>query len=81
VEVALSWREAVTRSSRPQRERATMSSATESIGEPPLTVSKTGRSFPIGATLTDSGANFSVFSRSAENIELLLFDRADDGRP
>jgi isoamylase len=41
----------------------------------------TGRSFPIGATLVQGGANFSVFSRSAEGIELLLFDRADDNRP
>ena len=40
-----------------------------------------GRSFPIGATLVDGGANFSVFSRSADFIELLLFDRADDSRP
>ena len=39
------------------------------------------RSFPIGATLVDGGANFSVFSRSAEHLELLLFDRADDSRP
>ena len=34
----------------------------------------TGRSFPLGATLVDGGANFSVFSRTAECIELLLFD-------
>ena len=47
----------------------------------PLPIPKTGRSFPIGATLVNGGANFSVFSRSAERIELLLFDRADDNRP
>ena len=41
----------------------------------------TGRSFPIGATLVAGGANFSVFSRSAAGIELLLFDRVDDARP
>ena len=40
-----------------------------------------GRAFPIGATPVKGGANFSVYSRSAERIELLLFDRADDGRP
>ncbi len=40
-----------------------------------------GRSFPIGATLTPAGVNFSVFSRTATGIELLFFDRADDGRP
>jgi glycogen operon protein len=41
----------------------------------------TGRSYPIGATLIRGGANFSVFSRSAAKIELLLFDRVDDARP
>jgi len=46
----------------------------------PLAVPATGRSFPIGATLTDGGANFSVFSRSAAAIELLFFDRVDDAR-
>ena len=39
------------------------------------------RSFPLGATLVDGGANFSVFSRNAACIELLLFDRPDDSRP
>jgi isoamylase len=33
-----------------------------------------GRSFPLGATLTPGGVNFSVFSKSAEKIELCLFD-------
>jgi hypothetical protein len=28
-----------------------------------------GRSDPLGATLRDGGANFSVFSRSAEGAE------------
>jgi len=37
-----------------------------------------GRSLPIGATLVSGGANFSVFSRTAAGIELLLFDHADD---
>ena len=46
-----------------------------------LTVPATGRSFPIGATLVAGGANFSVFSRSAAGIELLLFDQVDDARP
>jgi glycogen operon protein len=41
----------------------------------------TGCSYPIGATLAAGGANFSVFSRSAAKIELLFFDRVDDGRP
>ena len=40
----------------------------------------TGGSFPIGATLINGDANFSIFSRTAAS-ELLLFDRADDARP
>ena len=40
-----------------------------------------GRSYPLGATLVNGGANFSVFSRSASSIELLFFDRVDDARP
>ena len=78
----LSRRETMTSSAKRRLlERATMSSATESKGEHPLPVPKTGRSFPIGATLLNGGANFSVFSRSAVSIELLLFDRVDDARP
>jgi isoamylase len=41
----------------------------------------TGRSYPLGATLIHGGANFSIFSRNATSIELLLFDRVDDSRP
>jgi len=40
-----------------------------------------GASHPLGATLRNGGANFSLFSRDATLIELLFFDRADDGRP
>ena len=40
-----------------------------------------GHSFPLGAAICRDGVNFSLFSRSAERVELLLFDRADDARP
>jgi isoamylase len=40
-----------------------------------------GRSSPLGATIVNGGVNFSVFSRNATAIELLLFDREDDPRP
>jgi isoamylase len=40
-----------------------------------------GRSSPLGATLTRGGVNFSVFSREATGVELLLFDRSDDAKP
>src|SRR6266478_3081438 len=41
----------------------------------------TGRSSPLGATVVKGGVNFSVFSRNASGVELLLFDREDDARP
>ena len=40
-----------------------------------------GRSYPLGATLDSRGANFSIFSRGASNVELLLFARQDDSHP
>jgi glycogen operon protein len=40
-----------------------------------------GRSHPLGATLVPGGVNFSIFSRGASGMELLLFDREDDDRP
>jgi isoamylase len=39
-----------------------------------------GRSSPLGATVVPGGVNFSVFSRNASRVELLLFDREDDSR-
>ena len=40
-----------------------------------------GRSNPLGASVVDGGVNFSLFSRTATGVELLLFDREDDARP
>jgi len=40
-----------------------------------------GRSSPLGATLRNGGANFSLYSRHATKVELLLFDREDDAKP
>ena len=41
----------------------------------------TGQSHPLGATVVSRGVNFSIFSRGASSVELLLFDRVEDGRP
>jgi glycogen operon protein len=38
-----------------------------------------GTSSPLGATPSREGTNFSVFSKHATGIELLLFDHVDDG--
>src|SRR5215472_9596328 len=39
-----------------------------------VTANKAGHSFPLGATVFVDGVNFSVFSRQASRVELLLFD-------
>src|SRR5215813_12200645 len=55
------------------------------IARHPLDVSSrselAGHSSPLGAVLEEHGVNFSLFSRSAAAVELLLFDRVDDARP
>ena len=40
-----------------------------------------GHSAPLGATPTPAGTNFSIFSRTASGVDLLLFDREDDQTP
>ena len=40
-----------------------------------------GRSFPLGATLYPEGTNFSIYSKHATAVELLLFDGVEDVRP
>jgi isoamylase len=41
----------------------------------------TGHSAPLGATVTKDGTNFSVFSRHATGVELLLFEQDDAPNP
>ena len=40
-----------------------------------------GRPSPLGAHRVDGGTNFSVWSRTAAQVDLLLFDDVDDARP
>ncbi len=40
-----------------------------------------GKSFPLGATVDDGGVQFSVFSKTAERVDLVLFDSADAPEP
>ena len=42
---------------------------------------KTGSPYPLGATVTATGVNFSVFSYHATRAELLLFDTDDATQP
>ncbi|MFL5339583.1 MAG: glycogen debranching protein GlgX [Gemmataceae bacterium] len=47
-----------------------------------MTVDETvGNSSPLGATVVYRGTNFSLYSRCATGLELLLFDRSDDSQP
>lgn len=39
------------------------------------------QSSPLGATICEGGVNFSIFSRNATGIDLLLFDHEDDPKP
>src|ERR1051325_1785763 len=43
--------------------------------------SREGHAAPLGATVTTAGVNFSVFSKDATALDLLLFDHDDDPRP
>ena len=47
----------------------------------PQEPSDSGRSFPLGATVTGDGVKFSVFSRQASRVDLLLFDNASATHP
>ena len=40
-----------------------------------------GTSYPLGATVYPDGVNFSVFSKDADTVDLLLFDRVDAPKP
>jgi glycogen operon protein len=42
---------------------------------------RTGRSCPLGATITDDGVNFAIYSKRAQYLELLLFETEASPRP
>jgi glycogen operon protein len=46
-----------------------------------MTIQKFGKSYPLGATIFDGGVNFSIYSKNAKRLELLLFDDIDDKKP
>ena len=48
---------------------------------PPQRPVDRGRGFPLGATVLGEGVNFSVFSRQASRLDLLLFDDAAATHP
>lgn len=44
-------------------------------------IATTGRSYPLGATVGNGGVNFSLYSRTACSVALLLFDQEGDATP
>jgi glycogen operon protein len=45
------------------------------------TPDQASRTSPLGATVVDGGVNFSLFSRHASHVEVVLFDHEDDAVP
>ena len=50
-------------------------------GSTPFAMQSRGSSAPLGATVGPEGINFSLYSRDATGVELLLFDHPDDPKP
>jgi isoamylase len=48
--------------------------------QPPTHQTQPGKPYPLGATLLDGGVNFSLYSKNATSVQLLLFDPQDHGR-
>ena len=53
----------------------------EKMSAPANPAQTAGQSYPLGATIFPDGVNFSVYSRGASAVELLLFDGEDDPQP
>src|SRR5262249_46292314 len=76
--LAMRWRPARSSgmtSSNPSAERTAR--RPKGVGSEP----RVGVSAPLGAAVIESGVNFSVYSKRATGIALLLFDGADDPTP
>jgi isoamylase len=55
--------------------------AKHAIDAPPKSLHGRGNSSPLGATLSDGGANFSVFAKHSTAAQLLLFETPDNPEP
>ncbi|MCL2805950.1 MAG: glycogen debranching protein GlgX [Treponema sp.] len=44
-------------------------------------VAETGKALPLGASLTNEGVNFSIFSRNATAVTLIIFESAEKNCP
>ena len=59
--------------------RSTQPAVRAGVGEGPADL--VGKSFPLGATVLADGVNFSVYSREASRVDLLLFADPTDAHP
>ncbi len=55
--------------------------SSSNVSRSPSIATTSGKAAPLGATVSREGVNFSIFSRDASAIELLLFNREDDAQP
>jgi isoamylase len=51
------------------------------LSKPGILNCRHGKSFPLGATLVEGGANFSVYAKHSTAAQLLLFDDVDAATP
>ena len=58
-----------------------MRSIVLAVDETPVKPRLAGKASPLGATVSKEGVNFSLYSRTASGVELLLFEREDDAKP
>ena len=52
--------------------------SSSNVSQPHSIAATSGKAAPLGATVFREGVNFSLFSRDASAVELLLFNREDD---
>src|SRR5690242_21910762 len=62
-------------------ERRRILGSDPSVRSAPSSLESQGSSAPLGATVSEGGVNFSLYSRDATRLELLFFDREDDPKP
>ena len=55
--------------------------SSSNVSHAPSIAATSGKAAPLGATVSREGVNFSLFSRDASAVELLLFNREDDAQP
>lgn len=59
----------------------TIAASLRRTARPAIAAEEVGRSSPLGATVVEGGVNFSLYSRTASGVEIVLFDREDDPSP